>query len=164
MNFLDKHKDVGLLLLRIGVGAGFLLVHGMMKISGGPDFWTMMGKTMSNFGISFAPGFWGFMNAIVEFGGGALIILGLFTRPAAAFMAFNMLVALSSHFARLDPWIRAIYPIELGSVFLGLIFIGAGKYSLDYLISKRKNTIPLSPVRYEEPVIKEAVPKSTAHA
>jgi putative oxidoreductase len=149
MKFFNKHKDIGILLLRFGVGAGFLLVHGMMKITGGPDFWTMMGKTMGIFGITFAPGFWGFMNAFVEFGGGALIILGLFTRPAAAFMAFNMLIALSSHLSRLDPWARAIYPIELGSVFLGLIFIGAGKYSLDYIISKRKRSVPLVPERFE---------------
>jgi putative oxidoreductase len=138
MKFFEKHKDLGLLLLRIGVAAGFIFVHGYPKISGGPEFWTMIGKSMGNLGIIFFPAFWGFMSAMAEFGGGIFLLLGLFTRPAAAIMAFNMFVALMSHFSRLDPWGRAISPIEIGSVFLGLLFLGAGKYSFDYLISKRK--------------------------
>lgn len=138
MKFFEKHKDLGLLLLRIGIAAGFIFIHGYPKISGGPEFWTKLGGSMGNLGITFAPAFWGFMSGFAEFGGGILLLLGLFTRPAAAIMAFNMFVALMSHFSRLDPWARAIYPIEVGSVFLGLIFLGAGKYSIDYLISKRK--------------------------
>jgi len=67
------------------------------------------------------------------------LLLGLFTRPAAAIMTINMIVAAAQHLTHLDPWARAIYPIELGSVFLGFIFLGAGKYSIDYLISKRKH-------------------------
>ncbi|RPI12667.1 MAG: DoxX family protein [Ignavibacteriae bacterium] len=140
MKFFEKHKDMGLLLLRIGVGLGFILVHGLPKITGGPEMWTRLGGAMGNLGITFAPTFWGFMSSFAEFGGGILILLGLFTRPAAAFMAFNMFVAVMSHFVRLDPWGRVITPIELGSVFLGLIFLGAGKYSLDYLIFGRKKS------------------------
>lgn len=138
MNFFEKHKDLGLLFLRLGIAAGFIFVHGYPKISGGPEFWTKLGGSMGNLGITFAPTFWGFMSGFAEFGGGILLLLGLFTRPAAAIMAFNMFVALMSHFSRLDPWARAISPIELGSVFIGLIFLGAGKYSIDYLIKKRK--------------------------
>jgi uncharacterized membrane protein YphA (DoxX/SURF4 family) len=53
-------------------------------------------------------------------------------------MAFTMLVAFMQHTSKLDPWNRAIYPMEMFAVFMALLFIGAGKYSIDALISKKK--------------------------
>jgi len=137
-NFLNKYSDAGILFLRIGIGFAFIFVHGWGKIFGGPELWTKLGGSMANLGITFAPTFWGFMAAAAEFGGGILILFGLFTRPASAFMAFTMLVAFMQHTSKLDPWNRAIYPMEMFAVFMALLFIGAGKYSIDALISKKK--------------------------
>ncbi len=136
--FLNKYSDAGILFLRIGIGFAFIFVHGWGKIMGGPELWGKIGGSMANMGITFAPVFWGFMASISEFGGGILILLGLFTRPASAFMAFTMLVAFMQHTSKLDPWNRAIYPMEMFAVFMALLFIGAGKYSIDALIAKRK--------------------------
>ncbi len=137
-NFLNKYSDAGILFLRIGIGFAFIFVHGWGKIMGGPELWGKLGGSMANLGITFAPVFWGFMAAISEFGGGILILLGLFTRPASAFMAFTMLVAFIQHSSKLDPWNRTIYPMEMFAVFMALLFIGAGKYSIDALISRKK--------------------------
>lgn len=137
-NILNKYSDAGTLFLRIGIGFAFIFVHGWGKMFGGPELWTKLGGSMANLGITFAPTFWGFMAAAAEFGGGILILFGLFTRPAAAFMAFTMLVAFIQHTSKLDPWNRVIYPMEMFAVFMALLFIGAGKYSIDALISKKK--------------------------
>lgn len=137
-SFIDKQKDTGILLLRLFTGIGFVFVHGWGKIFGGPELWTTIGKSMANLGITFAPGFWGFMASASEFGGGILILFGLFTRSASAFMAFTMVVAAITHLSRLDPWNRVIYPAEMLGIFLCLLFVGAGKYSLDNLIFKKK--------------------------
>ena len=137
-NFLNKYSDAGILFLRIGIGFSFIFVHGWGKIMGGTELWGKIGGSMANMGITFAPVFWEFMASISEFGGGILILLGLFTRPASAFMAFTMLVAFMQHTSKLDPWNRAIYPMEMFAVFMALLFIGAGKYSIDALISKKK--------------------------
>ena len=137
-NFLNKYSDAGILFLRIGIGFAFIFVHGWGKIFGGPELWTKLGGSMANLGVTFAPTFWGFMAAAAEFGGGILILFGLFTRPASAFMAFTMLVAFIQHTSKLDPWNRVIYPMEMFAVFMALLFIGAGKYSIDALISKKK--------------------------
>ena len=137
-SFLSKHKDIGILLLRLTTGIGFVFVHGKPKIFGGPELWAKIGTAMFNYGINFTPVLWGFMASVSEFFGGILLILGLFVRPASAFMAFTMLTAFVSHLSRLDPWSRVITPIEMLGIFLCLIFLGAGKYSLDYLIFKKK--------------------------
>jgi putative oxidoreductase len=138
-NFLKSFKDVAALLLRLGAGAGFVFVYGFPKITGGPEMWTKIGLAMSNFGITFLPVFWGFMAALSEFGGGILLILGLFTRTTSFFMAFTMLVATVQHLSKLDPWNRVLHPIELLSVFLAIIILGGGKYSLDNLFFKKKS-------------------------
>ncbi|MFW5967447.1 MAG: DoxX family protein, partial [Persicimonas sp.] len=70
LEFLEKYGDVGLLLMRIGLGASFI-VHGWPKISGGPAQWEQLGSRLEAVaGIGFLPEFWGFMAAFAEFGGG----------------------------------------------------------------------------------------------
>ncbi|MDD5155122.1 MAG: DoxX family protein, partial [Candidatus Omnitrophica bacterium] len=77
-----NYLDIGLLILRIGIGSMFIY-HGAPKIFGGPQMWTNVGlMAMPGLGIKFAPAFWGFMAGFSEFAGGILIILGLFFRLA----------------------------------------------------------------------------------
>lgn len=135
--FLNKHRDVGLLFIRIGVGISFTFTYGLMKIQGGTEMWQQIGAAMSNVGITFAPVLWGFLASASEFFGGILMLLGLFTRTTAAFMAFTMLMAFVHHIKAMDPWAFAMHPMELFAVFMAMIFLGAGKYSLDHLLFKR---------------------------
>ena len=66
LTFLNKHRHIGLLVLRIGIGLMFIL-HGAPKLFGGPEKWGQIGGAMSSLGIGFAPAFWGFMAAVSEF-------------------------------------------------------------------------------------------------
>ena len=147
-NFLDKHRDFGLLILRVGLGAMFI-THGWPKICGGPALWTQLGGAVGNFGIHFAPAFWGFMAALSEFGGGLLLIPGLLTRPLCALLTVTMAVAAGFHLMPPDPipagmegmfgFSMASHAIELGVVFMSLVLIGPGRYSLDEkLCGKRR--------------------------
>ena len=140
-NFLTNLKDIPLLILRIILGIEFIFLHGWPKLSGGPIRWTRTGEAMGNLGITFFPTFWGFMASATEFFGGILILLGLFTRSASVFLTFTMIVAMLQHLSRLDPWGRVFHPMSLDAVFFLLIFIGAGKYSLDALFFKEKKPI-----------------------
>ncbi len=127
--------DAGILVLRLGFGIMFIF-HGFPKILAGTDDWAKAGTAMQQLGISFLPAFWGFMSALAEFGGGILLMMGLFTRVAAAFMFVNMIVAVVSHLTKNSGLMPAAHAIEDGIVFLSFVIIGPGKYSLDALISK----------------------------
>ena len=130
LTFLNRYREVGLLILRVGLGALFIL-HGWPKITGGPAGWTDLGNAMANLGVTFAPVVWGFMAALTEFGGGICLILGLATRPAALLLAFNMLVAATYHLHAGDGIMGASHAIEDGVAFLALVVLGPGKYSID---------------------------------
>ncbi len=134
-SFLDRHRDYGLLIIRVGVG-GVFMVHGWPKITGGMEMWAGLGGAMGVFGIGFAPSFWGFMAAASEFGGGLLLALGLFARPAAFFLLSTMLVAFSMHISGGDGFVKFSHPLKLVFVFAGLLLTGPGKYSIDAGIAR----------------------------
>ena len=131
---LDKYRDLGLLMLRVGMGIMFML-HGFPKLIAGPETWMFLGGTMKNLGIDFAPVFWGFMAAVSEFGGGLFLALGFFTRPACFFLLSTMIVATLMHLSKGDPFVKYSHAVEAGIVFLSLLLMGPGKYSLDDKIS-----------------------------
>lgn len=135
LKFLKGQRDFGILIMRLGLGAMFVY-HGAPKIMGGVDKWAGLGKAVAIFGINFMPAFWGFMASSSEFVGGILVFLGLYIREASVFLFITMVVATAFHFNRGDGLFGASHAIEVGAAFLSLVFIGAGKYSLDAKLGK----------------------------
>ncbi len=138
LRFLDKYRDIGLLILRVGIGIMFM-IHGLPKLIAGPEKWMIFGGSMKALGVGFAPMVWGFMAALSEFAGGLLLALGFFTRPACFFLLATMIVATAMHISKGDPFVKYSHAMEAGILFLSLIFIGSGKYSLDDQISSAKS-------------------------
>ena len=68
-----------------------------------------------------------------EFFCSALIILGLFTRLATIPLMIGMIVAAFIIHGN-DPFAVKELSLFYLSLYVGLIFTGAGKYSLDYLL------------------------------
>ena len=130
LSSLERYRDFGLLLLRIGFGAMFVY-HGGPKLIGGPETWSRIGGAMANYGITAAPALWGFLAAVSELGGGVCLILGFAMRPACFFLLSTMIVAATHHLARGDGLAGASHAIEDGIVFLALIIVGPGRYSID---------------------------------
>ncbi len=135
-NKLDKFRDMGLLILRVGIGIMFMC-HGFPKLTAGPEVWTKLGGALSAMDINFAPTFMGFMAAISEFGGGLLLVLGLFTRPACFFLLITMVIAMLMHIRTGDPFVKYSHALESAILFFSLLFIGPGKISLDEKLSKK---------------------------
>ena len=132
---LSKYRDAGLLLLRILIGLSFL-AHGLPKLMEGPDLWIKLGKSMQFVGVGAYPLFWGLMAALSESVGGFLLLIGFAFRPACLFLLSTMVVATTMHFhttpgSLFDKWEEASHATELGSLFLSLLLIGPGKFSVD---------------------------------
>jgi len=135
---LDKFRDTGLLILRVGIGFMFVWAHGWAKINGGPEQWEQLGGAIGALGVPvFLPTFWGFMAAFAEFGGGILLALGLLYRPASFLLLCTMIVAAAMHINNGDPLVQTSRPIEMAILFLALLLIGPGRYSLDTLLGKK---------------------------
>ena len=127
---------IGLLLLRIVVGAAFIF-HGWQKI-GSPFHW--MDKLPNA-----PPALLQSMAVFAEVGGGALLILGLLTPIATFLLACDMGYALAFvHFPKGDPFVAAgngsSYERALVylAVSIAVMLVGPGRYSLDALLFGRR--------------------------
>jgi putative oxidoreductase len=114
------------------------ILHGYPKLFGGPEMWEQVGSAMQAIGIYFLPAAFGFLAAVTEFFGGLFLLLGLFFRPALSFLIIVMFVATITHIAKGDPFAMVSHSIEVGIVFIGLLFMGPGNYSLQDRLGNRR--------------------------
>lgn len=131
---MSRAGDVGLMLLRVGIGVMLLGYHGWAKLKGATAFvlngaeWGMP-ATVANIGLPF-PAFFAVCAALAESVGATLLAAGLYTRYAAAVVAFNMLVAYFHS--------RTDGRVEFALLYLlpALLFVVAppGRFSLDALL------------------------------
>ena len=142
--------DLGLLILRLGFGLGFLHYHGWDKIVGGPERWEALGGAMARYGITFWPTFWGFLAAFSESFGAVLIATGLFYRAACYLLAFTMLTASIGHFVTGNG--TPAHALKNLFVAVGAGLIGPGRYSLDaWWASRKQSEVPRNsqlPIRF----------------
>jgi putative oxidoreductase len=134
LRFLDRLQPLGLLVLRCALGA-IMVAHGYPKLFRGG----MPGvvHTVQSIGM---PGWMGYLSAGTEFFGGALLILGLVTRPAAVAVCINMLVAIFKVHLKNGFTGQGNYqfPLALAAIAFALTWFGAGPISLDRLLGNRK--------------------------
>jgi putative oxidoreductase len=132
------NRNLGLLVIRLGVGLTLLVFHGYGKLVGGPETWAMVGGSMGNLGISFAPTFWGFMAMFAEFACSILLILGVLFRPALILLGFTMFVAIIVHLnlpveSGKAGWSGASPALVHLCVYAGLYLTGPGKFAFSLM-------------------------------
>ncbi len=128
---LSKFDFFGVLLLRIGVGA-LLAFHGYPILTGGGTVWADVGEGAAI--ASLPPAFFeyaGLASGIVQFIGGILLIIGLFTRGTALLLTVIVGFALANHIAASSFQLSFLAHLEMTLALLGLVFIGPGRLSLD---------------------------------
>ncbi|MHB0950289.1 MAG: DoxX family protein [Gemmatimonadaceae bacterium] len=130
-----RQVDLGLLIARLALGIVFL-AHGGQKLfvfglAGVTGSFTQMGIPMPTIT---AP-----LVALVEFGGGLALVLGLLTRLAALGIAIDMLGAIFLVHLKNGFFLPTGYEFALVLCLLAvtLMITGAGAYSLDARIGRR---------------------------
>ena len=136
--------DLGLLLVRLILGI-VLMFHGSQKLFGWFDGGGMEKFTQSLEELQIPmPQVSAYLSAITEFGGGVLLVLGFLTRLVAIPVAVNMLVAViavhAHEFAAAKGGME--YALMLCVVALALVFMGAGRFSVDGCLRREKSLPP----------------------
>ncbi|MGH7717837.1 MAG: DoxX family protein [Gemmatimonadaceae bacterium] len=132
-----QRVSAGLAVLRIVLGVVFI-AHGAQKLfvmglAGTTAFFTQAGIPL--------PAVTAPLVAVLEFFGGMALILGLFTRLAALGLAINMLGAIvlvrasGGFFAPQG----AEFEITLCAASVALALTGAGAFSLDAMLARRRS-------------------------
>ncbi len=129
----ESAVHICLLLLRIGA-AGIMLTHGIPKFS----------KIMAgDFGFADPLGLGSATSLVLatfaEFGCSILILLGAGTRLAAIPLIINTIVIVFVAHAN-DPFGKKELPLLLMVIYIVLLILGSGKYSVDRAISKEPET------------------------
>jgi len=132
MGFLDKYSGALLSILRI-ISALLFMEHGTAKLLGFP--------ATEMFAVPPEPMTLMWFAGILEFAGGVLLAIGLFTRPVAFVLSGMMAVAYWMAHAP-----QSVYPIQNQGdaailfcfVFLYIAAAGGGSWSVDNLLAKKK--------------------------
>jgi len=128
---LERHRSTALAGLRIITGLMFMQ-HGTQKIFSFPAEAMGPFQPMSQMGIG----------GVLELVGGALIVLGLFTRPVAFLLSGMMAVAYFQFHAMSGGLFPLVNGGELAAlycwVFLYLVFAGPGAFSVDGILAKKR--------------------------
>lgn len=131
---LSTDNSTAALALRIPVGIIFA-AHGAQKLFGWFGGYGLEGTGQFFGSIGLSPGYlMALIAGAAEFFGGLALIVGLLVRPAAASLAFTMLVAIFAvHFSKgffMDKG-GYEYALALFAASLSLMFSGAGRLSVD---------------------------------
>jgi putative oxidoreductase len=141
MQFLDKLKPLGLLLLRVALGVVFIY-HGYPKLFGHTR------DPMQSFAHLGFPGYFAYIAGVIEFFGGCMLIAGLFTRLAGSLLAAEMVVALwGAHRIIANPMAVGNYelPLVLAVSTFAIATVGAGLISFDQALFREGRSSPRKP-------------------
>jgi putative oxidoreductase len=137
-NLYARFDQFVLPLLRAGLGI-ILMAHGCQKLFGMFGGMGLNANAALFERLGYSPGmFWGTLVGCTETFGGALLVLGLFTRPAA--LAVIIFMIFSIHFTSAKGFFWSAGGMEYSILILlvALVFMirGGGEYSLDKSIGK----------------------------
>ena len=125
-------RDIILLIVRVFIGFA-MLSHGFPKLQmllegGEIEFYDFLGL---------GPQISLILTILAEFVCSILLILGLFTRVALGFLSFTMIIAAFVVHGS-DPFEKRELALIYLTAYLLLMIFGAGRFSIDHMIEKRK--------------------------
>jgi putative oxidoreductase len=137
---LSTNDSLAPLALRLAGGAIFV-AHGTQKLFGAFGGYGLEGTGQFFDSVGLSPGYlMALLAGAAEFFGGLALIFGLLVRPAAASLAFAMLIAIFAvHFSKgffLDKG-GYEYALALLALSVSLVVSGGGRFSIDSVLSTK---------------------------
>lgn len=125
-------KDIGLLILRVFAGGFMLFAHGLPKLN------NFFGSAEIKFAnpMGLGPELSLALATFAEFFCAGLLILGILPRISAGMLAITMFIA-GIIFHASDPFGKKEKALLFLVIFIALVLLGAGKYSLNKLFPEK---------------------------
>lgn len=132
---LFRHPDLGLLIIRAGVGI-VLAISGYNKFMGGEKVLHAVGANINYLGLdvgsqNISTLIFGVLAAGSELVGGLFLLAGILYRTSAFFLIITMLVATLMKIDTSQGDLKEFgYPMIMGLVLVGLLLTGPGRMSI----------------------------------
>ena len=136
----DRHlreRCFGLLLLRLGIGISFM-IHGIMIFYENPESCL---EILALYKIDFSPILCLLIKGSLELIGGSLLAIGIFPRLGIIFLLITSLSALELKIYIGNSFFDYFYILLTSIMFICLLFIGPGKYTLGALILNKRRGV-----------------------
>lgn len=127
----ENSVNLGLFVLRLGVGVNMVLLHGLDKMR---HFSERAASFPEHLGMGHRHSL--MLAVAAEFVGGILVTLGLAGRLAALLLAFSLGLTLFAGEAGL-PWRQREATVLYLTATLAILMLGCGRWALDTVVWKR---------------------------
>lgn len=132
----DRRIHFGLLIMRLGLTA-VLFLHALPKLFDGLPQWKSVGMGLSAIGFGLPPVVFGFAILLLETLGAVSFVFGSFFRAACIILFIIFGLYSFIYFQRPGYDTLMLWSLGLAAVFLGLVYVGPGRYALAVKLEKK---------------------------
>jgi len=131
----EQKNNFGLLIMRLGLAA-VLLIHSLPKLIGGAHAWQSVGTTLNFINIGVPQTLLGFIFMLLAALGAVSLLFGYFFRIACTILFILFGLYFFNYFS-IGYKTLMLWSAGLAGVFLGLIFVGSGRYAIAVKLEKK---------------------------
>ena len=131
----EQKNNVGLLIMRLGLAAA-LLTHCLPKLIGGGAAWQGVGTSLAFINVGLPQTVLGLAILLIEALGAVSLLFGYFFRIACIILFILFGLYFFNYFS-IGYRTLMLWSIGIAAVFLGLFFIGPGRYAFTVKLEKK---------------------------
>ena len=131
----EQKNNIGLLIMRLGLAAA-LLTHCLPKLIGGSSAWQSVGTMLAFINVGVPPTILGLCIFLIEALGAVSLLFGYFFRIACSVLCILFGLYFFNYFS-IGYQTLMLWSIGIAVVFMGLFFIGPGRYALTLKLEKK---------------------------
>ena len=131
----ERKTNFGLLIMRLGLAAA-LLIYCLPKLIGGSHAWQSLGTMLAFINVGIPPTILGLVILLIETLGAVSLLFGYFFR-IASIVLFVLFGLYFFNYFSIGYKTLMLWSIGIAAVFLGLFFIGPGRYAFAVRLEKK---------------------------